>query len=88
MVCIFYYFYAKTFLFQLQAKIKKLFQAEIESNITPCADAWIKKKIKSLLLATYLYWWTVNKTKVLISKYSLFKRYSIVLKYFDSKVQS
>lgn len=46
MVCIFYYFYAKTFLFQLQAKIKKLFEAEIESNIIQCAAAWNKKKDK------------------------------------------
>lgn len=44
MVCIFYYFYAKTFLFQLQAKIKKLFEAEIESNIIQCAAVWIKKR--------------------------------------------
>lgn len=44
MVCIFYYFNRKTFLFQLQAKFKKLFQPEIESNVTVCAAAWIKKK--------------------------------------------
>lgn len=44
MVCIFYYFSRKTFLFQLQAKIKELFQPEIESNVTVCVAAWIKKK--------------------------------------------
>lgn len=54
MVCIFYYFNRKTFLFQLQAKFKKLFQPEIESNVTVCAAAWIKKKkIASLQLSCF-----------------------------------
>lgn len=79
MVCILCYFYGKTFSFQLQAKIKELFQAERKSNITVRAAAWIKKKnlifITILLSATDLYWWTENKTKVLISNY--LKRYSI-----------
>lgn len=85
MVCIFYYFYRKTSLIQLQAEIKKLFQAERESNIIVCIDAWIKKDLifrAILFSATYLYWWTENKTKVLISNYSLLKRYSILLKCF------
>lgn len=45
MMCIFYYFNRKTFLFQLQAKFKKLFQPETESNATVCVAAWIKKKL-------------------------------------------
>lgn len=50
MVYILHDLYTKTlFFFQLQPKIKKLFQAERKSNITACIAAWVK--VSSLKLS-------------------------------------
>lgn len=52
MVYILHDLYTKTLLFfQLQPKIKKLFQAERESNVTACVTAWIK--VSSLKLSCF-----------------------------------
>lgn len=83
MVYILHDLHMKTsFFFQLQPKIKELYQAEKENNITAQVAAWISLIFKTILFSTDLYWWrTENKNTVVISNYSillmLFKRNNI-----------
>lgn len=86
--------YMKTlFFFQLQAKIKKLFQAERESNITACVAAWIKaSSLKLSCFQPQIFTdgelTTKMRSQFLITLLCLCCSKEIIsLKHFNSKVQ-